>query len=183
MVSRTARNFPVVTTDNISARRWPTTELPLEAATQDVIARYNRGNDLLVSAAMALRRLKERVEAGEADGMDWYGFRRLYLEPHLSVRWINQNLSLAPPDATQEEVQENVDIHRATARETARRHRNNVIPEANGSPGISLLREPLVRANPRVLNHAVEELVAEFNALRRNDQDEFLRRIGAARVT
>ena len=38
------------------------TDLPLDVATQDVIARYKKGNDMLVSAAMALRKLRERVE-------------------------------------------------------------------------------------------------------------------------
>jgi hypothetical protein len=92
-------------------------EIPLEAATADVIARYNRGNDMLVSCASALRRLKDRVDAGEAGpDWDWPKYRRIHLEPHIKKRWINTQLQLAPPGATEIEVAKNVAQHRESTR-------------------------------------------------------------------
>jgi hypothetical protein len=165
-------------------------ELPLDQATQDVIARYKRGTDMLASAAVALRRLRERVEAGEADGMDWPEYRATYLEPHIKRRWIEQQLSLAPPKATEAEVARNVDQYRAQNRERVRAHRRRQNAEVE-----SALRNAPVEMgrsgemfldfadSPRArhTNHPVEELIAEFNALSRQNQDEFLRRIGAVR--
>src|ERR1700760_575963 len=52
------------------AAQMTTSVEPLEVATADVIARYKRGNNMLVSCATALRRLRERVDAGEA-GPEW----------------------------------------------------------------------------------------------------------------
>jgi hypothetical protein len=97
-------------------------DLPLEAATQDVIARYKRGNDMLTSAAIALRKLKERVDAGEA-GCEWNEYRGLHLEPHISRQWLNTQLRLAPPGATEEQVARNAAIHRERAAADVRAHR------------------------------------------------------------
>jgi hypothetical protein len=92
-------------------------ELPLEAATADIIARFKRGNDMLASAAIALRRLKERIDAGEAGpDWNWASYRTMHLEAHVTKRWINAQLLLAPPGATEAEVGLNVEKHRQTKR-------------------------------------------------------------------
>src|SRR5689334_16983294 len=89
------------------------TDLPLDQATQDVIARYRRGNDMLASAAIALRKLRERIESGEPDGdgkvWDWHAYRAEHLERHISSKWLNTQLRLAPPGATEEQVKANVE--------------------------------------------------------------------------
>src|SRR5580692_5789782 len=100
------------------------TEIPLDAATADVIARYKRGNDMLASAAVALRRLRERIEAGEAGPeWDWSRYRAAYLEPHIQRRWIERQLKLAPPGASTLEVTENVEKYHESERKRLRDHR------------------------------------------------------------
>ena len=109
---------------------------PLDVATADVIARYKKGNDMLTSAAIALRKLRERVEAGEAGpDWDWPRYCAAHLTPHMSQRWIRQQLKLAPPGATAAQVQANIDQHRETKatqmREMRQREaasRNHVVP-------------------------------------------------------
>jgi hypothetical protein len=81
--------------------------LPLEAATKDVITRYKKGSDMLASAAIALRRLKERVDAGCGSKE----YRAIHLEPYISQRWINVQLRLAPPGAAEEQIASNVETH------------------------------------------------------------------------
>jgi hypothetical protein len=111
------------------------TELPLEAATKDVIARYKRGNDMLASAAIALGRLKARVDAGEGgEDWGWDKYRCIHLEPHMTRSWINKQLKLAPPNATEAEVAANVETRREKmsldARERRKRGREDyVVPE------------------------------------------------------
>jgi hypothetical protein len=99
-------------------------DLPLEAATADIIARYKRGNDMLASAAIALRKLKERIDAGEAGPeWDWASYRTMHLEPHIGVRWLQVQLKLAPSGATDSEVAKNVDRHRESGRNAVVKHR------------------------------------------------------------
>jgi hypothetical protein len=66
----------------------------------------------------ALRRLKERVDAGEE--WRWHKYRHVHLESHMTRRWINRQLQTAPPGATPEEVSENVAAHRKAHAESDR---------------------------------------------------------------
>jgi hypothetical protein len=157
------------------------TDLPLEAATQDVIARYKRGNDMLASAAVALRRLKERVEAGEANGMDWHSYRHAHLEQHVTRSWINRQLALAPPGATEETVAENVTARREDRTEKERARRELLTKNGTHVGAAPNQVAPVSVAKSDPINYPIEELVAEFNALSRRNQNEFLSRIGAVR--
>jgi hypothetical protein len=100
-------------------------DLPLEAATADIIARYKRGHDMLASAAIALRKLKERIDAGEAGAdWDWTSYRTMHLEAHITKRWINTQLKLAPPGATDGEIAKNVEKHRQYHRDATTKSRD-----------------------------------------------------------
>jgi hypothetical protein len=136
------------------------TDPPLEAATQDVIARYKRGNDMLASAAVALRRLRERVEVGEAEGMDWYSYRHAHLEPHISRRWIEKQLQLAPPNATEVDVANNVEQHRSSNRNSVAEHRKRqraeIGSELRNSPAEDGVRSgPIGEARDTIGNDGV----------------------------
>lgn len=164
-------------------------ELPLTAATKDVIARYKRGSDMLESAALALRRLKERVDGGEPDEDGevwvWDKYRVVHLQPHISQNWINKQLALAPPGATPEQVAENVASYRDKKAQVMRdiRERQKEPCDHVVTGGEDAGDRFLDSADsPTPVDHELEELIMGFNALRRPRQDEFLRRIGAART-
>jgi hypothetical protein len=163
------------------------TELPLEAATQDVIARYRKGNDMLVSAAAALRRLKERVDDGDpgAGGMHWNEYRFMHLEQYMTRSWINKQLRLAPPGATKEEVAENVAARREDYAEKARDRRSKqngdyVVPGPKPtqpaitlSPGIAdtapLRVEPSVATPTASVGHTSDRPLIEIRVIARNE--------------
>src|SRR5215472_8051831 len=132
-----------------------TNSLPLLEAGKDVVARYSRGNNMLASAAIALRALKERVDAGEPDEdgkvWDWASYRHHHLEPHITPRWINQQLQLAPPGANEEQVAANARAHLDLVKTRMSEHRdrrrqepsgNNVIPQYDVLP--STIEPPLL---------------------------------------
>jgi hypothetical protein len=131
------------------------TNLPLEAATADVIARYKRGNDMLESAAIAMRHLKERVDAGEAGPeWDWNSYRTMHLEPYITRQWINVQLRLAPSGADAAEVGRNIERHRLYQRDATTKSRNlrkfrpTEFPE--GEPGIAVSAESIGNKVPPV---------------------------------
>jgi hypothetical protein len=123
------------------------TEFPLEAAVEDVVFRYKKGSDMLASCAAALRRLKERIDAGEAGpDWDWPRYRAIHLEQHISRRWINVQLKLAPPGATDSEVAENAEQHRQHNRDTNKRWRasrdtRDATQSPDPHPGIAVSAE------------------------------------------
>jgi hypothetical protein len=101
-------------------------QMTLEMAVDDCVARFKRGNSMLVSAALAMRALQQRVEAEEAgDDWNWPAFRAEYILPHISKRWCNVLLRLAPPQATEGEVAQNLKDHRKDQAEKMRDYRSH----------------------------------------------------------
>jgi len=78
--------------------------------------------------------------------VSWAAYRLEYLEPHITRRWINQQLRLAPPDAVEDEVAQNVEAHRETRRKGMRQSRlraygNHVVPAQESPKGGAVLAE------------------------------------------
>lgn len=169
------------------------TELPLDAATQDVIARYKRGNDMLTSAARAMRRLKERVDVGEAgEEWDWPRYRATYLYPYISKAWINRQLQLAPPGATDEEIADNVVSYNEKHKEAQKKYRatspgERLSRDSQQTDQADLRHDLFVAADSAgarqpQLDHELEDAVATFNSWSTRRQEKFLDRIGATRT-
>jgi hypothetical protein len=207
MVSRTARNFPVVTTENIKMM------IVLDEAHSIAVA-LSKSVNMRVTAAERYAALCRHVHSPDTDGamqMIKAGYEptdigvwEMLTEDPAYPQQLGRSESArkklkfigsqADPEAADRADRDyHTNYARSSCYNTDLNQNSNVTdqsrPDANQEH-----REMGVLSDERLehigeelrvisVNHQLEELVAEFNALRRADQDEFLRRVGAARVT
>jgi hypothetical protein len=89
----------------------------LELVARRAVVSYKKGEDLVITAALAAKECRQRVKAGEYNGT-WAKFCKIHLAG-LSKRRIQQLLAIGQADNPQEALE----LHRAENAERNRKHR------------------------------------------------------------